>query len=63
MERIKKLAKALEVAIECIEDCEYAHYKVPNSRIEEAVNYWYEYAKTNDVDNLLKSCMKEGNEE
>ena len=56
----KKLKNALETAIDCIGECEYACHKVYNSRIEVAVNDWETYAETHNVDNLLKETEREG---
>lgn len=52
---LDSMREALEVAIACIEDCEYASLKIgSNSRIDTAINDWYEYAQTHNVDGLLK---------
>lgn len=50
---INKLSEALDTAITCIEDCEYASLKNPNSRVDEAVKDWYEYADKNNIPELL----------
>lgn len=55
----KRLKDALETAIDCIGECEYACHKVYNSRIEEAVNDWETYAEAHNVDNLLTEMVGE----
>lgn len=38
--RIDELKKLIELANDCIDDCAYSLTKVPNDRVEDAVNEW-----------------------
>lgn len=38
--RIDELKKLIELANDCIDDCDYSLTKVPNDRVEDAVNKW-----------------------
>jgi len=37
---IEKATELIDVAAKCMDDCDYSLTKVPNDRVEDAVNKW-----------------------